>query len=179
MNILKISSFIALALFMCAPQSTHAYFTTGQTVTRLADHAALYTITYSFGLKNEDIFMPVLAKRGVLHSNEETDSVGYTIQSADQTSSSKVFDGGVAIGLALADTPIVDGMYKIEAGTAKEMTLLVLFLLDEGTNSDTDYGLQVEKLPFLVDLGKENLQTRQLNQSELQYYATKKVGLQN
>ena len=172
MSFSKISAgFLAAFVLAALPCATQAYFTTGQTAAPLTSNAALYTIEYAFGHEDYDIYMPVIAERGLLHDSDE-EKVGYTLRE----NGDEVRTEGIAAGLVLSTTPIVDGMYKIAKGTAQKMTLLVLLVTDKDA-LETDYALQVEKLPYYVDRGGDEPDALELNTSELQYYVTKEVEL--
>lgn len=176
MNIQNISLGI-FALVACAtyiPMQTHAYFTTEQTATKLTATTALYTIEYTFGLVNEDIYMPVVTQRDLEWKSSEH-IVGYSID----TDEDETVTTGTAAGVVLSDAPIVNGMYKIDKGEAQKMTLLVLFKTEQTALEDS-YKLQVGQLPYFVDTGEDDFTIRQLNPSELQHYVTETitVGLQ-
>lgn len=161
----------AALLLALLPQVTLGYFTTGQTATKLSNTASLFTIEYAFGLEKNDIYMPIIAERGLAWESEAK-KVGYTLRENGED----IMTNGKATGIVLSSAPIVNGMYKLEKGNAHKMTLLVI-LTTSSTESESDYALQVDKLPFYVDKGDQGLQTLQLNPSELQYYVTKEVEL--
>lgn len=162
--------FIAV-LMVVLPHTSSAYFTTAQSATKLNEQSVLYTITYAFGLSDQDIYMPVLAERGLAWKSS-IHKLGYSLTVNGATSSSI----GTAEGIVLSKAPIVNGMYKIAKGTGVSMTLLVLETTPKNTTKAA-HALQVDQLPFYVDMGKKELKTRQLNPSELQYYVTKSVTL--
>lgn len=163
---------ICFAFFLVAPNTTQAYYTTDQTVTKLTDQAALYTISYRFGLQNDTIYMPVLATRALIEDTPETDRVAYTLR----TDQDAVTEEGSVAGFVVSNAPIVDGMYKINAGISYTMTLVVLLTTPEDAEP-ADYGVQVEKLNYLVDTGEPTLEVRGLNEHELASYKTNKVEL--
>jgi hypothetical protein len=171
MKTIYISSLALLMLSMSTPCVTEAYFTTNQTATKINDMTALYSIEYAFGLEKRDIYMPVYAERGLLHASS-AQKVGYSLREDGK----EVTLQGTTIGMAVSKAPIVNGMYKLEKGKAQKMTLYVI-LTTSSTTLEMDYALQVDKLPFYVDIGKKDLQTQGLNPSELQYYVTKQVEL--
>lgn len=160
-----------ISLFFCAQIHTSlAYFTTGQTAIKLNDTTALYTIDYEFGLNKQDLYMPIVAQRGLPWKSVEH-TLGYTIQRNGTTTVD-----GTATGIVVANLPVVNGMYKIAKGAAEKMTLLVI-LTTKPNAEPADLRLQVDQLPFYADYGKSTLATLQLNPSELQYYVTPEVTL--
>lgn len=171
---LSLGVLVALC-FIIMPEHTQAYFTTNQTSVRINEHTALYAIEYAFGLPKYDIYMPVLAERN-LTNDSSIQKVGYSIQDDDNG----VVEHGTTYGMVVAKAPIVDSMYKLEKGKAQKMTLYIIYTT-ASTTPEADYKLQVDSLPFYVDIksnGKiEDLETRQLNPSELIYYVTRNVEL--
>jgi len=159
---------VVLILTFITPQVSQAYFTTAQNAVKINPTTALFTIEYVFGHDDYDLYMPILAERGLMWKGD-ANKVGYTFRQDDE----EVLLGRAA-GMVLSNAPIVNGMYKIEKGTAKKLLFFVLL----STQTDTpemDYALQVENLPFKMD-DKGTLEQLQLNPSELQYYVTKEVN---
>lgn len=172
MKITQISIGVFTMLFLALlPQVTLGYFTTGQTATKLSNTASLFTIEYAFGWGKNDIYMPIFAERGLAWEST-LKKVGYTLRE----DAKDIATNGKASAIVLSNAPIVDGMYKLEKGKAQKMTLVVVFTT-ASTTPETDYALQVDRLPFYVDKGNKQLQTLQLNPSELAYYVTKEVEL--
>lgn len=174
-NIRTMTKFISglmltAVLAVAFPQTTQAYLTSSQTSVQLTDTTAMYTITYSFSGGKYDFYLPVVTARNLLHSESES-TLGYTIRENDDTTSI-----GDTAALVFSTAKLVDGMYFIPKGERKTFTLVTFFRTDIGTHQD-DYALQVENLPFLVDIGGDALQLRGLNPSELTYYATEEVRL--
>lgn len=171
MKILHITFGVCTALLLVLlPQSSEAYFTTAQTGTQFGETAAIYTIEYAFGLQKNDIYMPIVAERG-LGWKSDAHKLGYTIHSEDGVSTN-----GTTAAIVLSNAPIVDGMYKIAKGTAQKMTLLVVFSTTDALSKE-NYTLQVDQLPYYVDKGETELKVLQLNPSELQYYVSPAVRL--
>jgi hypothetical protein len=156
-----------LALF---PFAAEAYFTTGQTATKLSPNVALFTIEYAFGLKDHDMYMPIIAERNLLRESSEK-KVGYVF-----TDNGKNKEEGTSVALVLSSAPIEKGMYKIAKGAAQKMTLLAFLSVDERVTEE-DFALHVQKLPYYVDKGGKALEALQLNPSELQYYLTNEIEL--
>ncbi len=162
---------LALFLLMCIPNSAEAYFTTAQSGVKLSGSAALYTISYAFGLEDHDIYMPVLAVRNLSEENSRN-KVGYTIREESET----VTTDGTATGIVLSDAPIENGMYRLQKGASHTMTLLVVYTTPADTFEE-DYALQVDWLPYAVEKDGSERLALQLNPSELQYYITQEVEL--
>lgn len=174
MKTLNLSALVLVALlFILIPAGAQAYFTTGQTASQLTSTTALYTIEYAFGLTDHDIYMPILAARNLPWKSEEH-KAGYSINAEEAGTKMQ----GTSAGIVVANLPVVNGMYKIAKGAAQKMTLLVLYTAPKGSAKDA-YSLQVGQLPYYVDrkgTGKD-LETLQLNPTELQYYVTEKIEL--
>lgn len=151
------------------PNTSHAYFTTKQTAHAFTPTTAVFAIEYAFGLNDYDIYMPVLAERA---EDGDSNKINYTLIENDDVVKTK----GTTLGMAVAKLPIVDGMYKIEKGTAQKMTLYVVLTTPSDTLED-DYALQVTHLPYFVDKGGKEKVMEYLNPSELQYYLTKEIEL--
>jgi hypothetical protein len=160
----------AICGFFAQGQQAQAYFTTNQSAFKINETHALFVIEYAFGLEKNDIFMPGISKQGLAWGSTEK-NVGYTIKADGETTTV-----GKVTSAVISKAPAVDGMYKLEKGKAQKMWLVVLYETNKDTK-ETDYALQVDHLPFYVDIEKNELATRQLNPSELQYYVTKEVEL--
>lgn len=171
MSTTRISFGFAFAFMLsCIPLISHAYFTTEQASAAITKTTALFTISYTFGLEEHDIYMPIIATRGLEWKGGDQE-VGYTFTEDDE-----VHENGTAAALVLSNAPVVNNMYKIEKGTAKTMTLFAMLVTDQDEHEE-DYALQVTQLPYYVDRGNGKLETLQLNPSELQYYVTKEIEL--
>jgi hypothetical protein len=138
---------------------------------KLNEQTALFTITYEFGLEDHDIMMPILATRNLSEENSRT-KVGYSIREESETQTT----AGSAVGLVLSKVPMVNGMYKLEKGSAHKMTLFVIYSTPKNALEE-DYALQVDWLPYNVERNDGRESELQLNPSELQYYITKEVEL--
>lgn len=163
---------VITALFCISiPHTSSAYFTTNQSATKLSETVAMYAIEYAFGLKDKDIYMPIMAERNLMQDSDQKE-VGYGLYE----NGTDLQTQGTTAGLVLSSAPVVNGMYKIEKDNAQKMTLFVIFSTPKNQHED-DYALQITKLPYYVDMGNGELQMQQLNLSELQYYVTKEVEL--
>jgi len=168
----NISALILTALIaVSVPNTTSAYFTQAQTQTKLTPITALYTITYSFGLANYDVYLPLTAERNLMHDGSES-KLGFTILEDSET----VSDEGDTASFIYSKAEIKDSMYFVPKGSKASFTLVTLLRTQADTEKE-DYSLLVENLPFWVDVGEETLQVRDLNPSELQYYATGEIRL--
>jgi hypothetical protein len=179
MNLKNISKVVLVCatLLLIMPNISLGYFATQRTATRVTNETALYSIDFSFGFAEKDVYIPVMTERTEV--NDITNPLlGYTFT----TSETGDTQAGTAVGLVLSDMPIVNNMYKVSAGHRGHFTLVVALSLDE-TDPKAKYGLQVTNLPFLIDQ-KEGLQRRGLNIHELGIgkpglfaYHTKEIGL--
>lgn len=157
-----------LLAYICVPGVTHGYFTTNQEAVALRDNVALYTVSYAFGSDERDFYMPIMAVRDLAHDSG-TENLGFEILEGGDTATTT----GTAVGLVLSNAEIIDGMYKVPKGYVGKFTLVVLYSVTPG-NDETDYALHVQELPFKMGTDKEY---QHLNETELQYYVTKKVEL--
>jgi hypothetical protein len=170
-NIIVTLVVVLMGTVLGSPHITHAYLTTHQTAKKLNAHAAVFAIEYAFGLKDNDLYMPVLADR-TASGTANTKHLSYSIiEEGDE-----VTTVGAAQGIVVSKAPIIDEMYKLEAGKAQKMTLIVLLILPDDID-EANYAVQVDSLPFFEDEGSKPLTMRQLNPSELQYYLTPEVEL--
>lgn len=168
---IKVLLVLLIPLAYLIPNTSLAYLSTAQDAKVLNEQNGLFVIEYQFGHKHNDIYLPVVTKRGLAKESTEQ-QVGFTLREDGE----KVKDLGIANGLVLSKAPIVDGMYKIKKGTSQKLWLVVM-LTTKKDDPTTNYALQVDKLPFLMGSNKSNLQTLELNSSELQYYKTKTIKL--
>jgi|GEM_PF-652958 len=166
-SVLVVTMLIAVSL----PTSASAYFTQAQTQLQLTSSTALYSITYSFGLPNQDLYLPIIAERNLMHDASEA-KLGYTIRNDRED----VITTGDTASFIYSTAEIKDGMYYVPKGSKASFTLVTLFRTQTGTPAE-DYLLLVENLPFLVDIGNPELEVRDLNPSELKYYTTNEVRL--
>ena len=145
-------SLLALFLLSCIPHGAEAYFTTSQSALKLSENTALYTIEYVFGLEDHDLYMPVVAERGLSHGSDEK-KLGYIF--TEDTDA--VQTQGTSAGLVLSSAPLIDGMYKIAKGTAQKMMLFVILTADQSVTEE-DFALQVQHLPYYVEKENESMQ---------------------
>lgn len=170
-NIHIFRGIIIIVVAFVLPQGTQAYFTTAQSALKINDTHALFIIEYAFGLKKDDLRMPGVTERGLTWGSKE-EKVGYTLRGKDGVITTE----GKATAAIISKAPAADGLYTLEKGKAQKMWLAVLFETDKDAKV-RDYVLQVDSLPFYVDTGNKDLDVRQLNPSELQYYVTPSVTL--
>ncbi len=160
-----------VALFIAlSPITSHAYFTTAQTANALTENAGLFSVSYRFGALKQDFYMPTTPIRNILTDTADN-RLGYTIR----TDQDDISDVGIATAVIKSSAEVRDGYYFIPAGTASTFELIVVLQTDPYAR-EMDYYLQVESLPFKAQL-ETGLQDRRLNPSELQYYATPEIEL--
>jgi hypothetical protein len=158
---------VAFALFFSCAAETNAYFTTNQTAIRIDDQHALFAITYKFGSDTEDMYLPALATQDKSGTSSNFDTLTYSFyENGDQVQTT-----GNSLGIIVSKASFVDGMYKVEKGTAQSFTLVTLLTTEKSTFEE-DYALQVTSLPFTL-----GTLSQKLNPTELQYYVTKEVEL--
>lgn len=160
-----------ISVLLATPLSTYAYYTTAQNAIRLTDNIALYTIDFTFGFPDRDVYIPIATKRDI-ENNPQNPYMGYTFY----TSADGDPTVGTAAGLVLSSADIENNMYKVPAGERGYFTLVVFLTLDPEADPKAKYGLQVSNLPFITQEGN-TIQRFGLNKHELQAYKTKKVGL--
>lgn len=145
----------------------HAYETTSQRALRVNDRTALFFIDYTFGQKDHDLYLPVLATRNQsLGTN--TPSLGFEVldQYREHT------NAGTAHAIVLSKASIDGNLYHVPEGTAAGFTLAVVFVAPVGTTVE-DYSIAVTDLPFYQGSEKRHMY---LNPSELKYYTTPQLG---
>lgn len=157
---------IACAFCFFVAQPASAYFTTKQTAVAVTPSTALYSIEYAFGLEDKDIYMPIIAERGLDHGSDEK-KLGYTLRE----DGIEEIKHGKSVAVVFANAPIVDGMYKLEKGKAHTMTLVVVYTAGAQTQ-ENEYAVQVDELPYYIASEDGTMQYLKLNPSELQYYIT-------
>jgi hypothetical protein len=180
----------ALFAFLVVPSISEAYKTTGQTATDLGNGNALFTITYTFGFLNREVYMPILANR----NKEFTDAgqnAGYAIlfdgKNEAKASSSQVSSAdakatfnytvlpGKSKAIVVSDAQIKDNRYYVPEGKTATFTLVALVDLSKSAGKN-DISLLMTSLPFtMIDDGK-SVEAR-LNPTELQYFKTPEVTL--
>ncbi len=157
---LGILTFLIFFFFFLSTPS-QAYFTTNQSTRQLENGTNLFLIEYRFGMEKYDVYLPIHAKQGTETKN---DAVSFEIYNEKN----EVVQGNTT-AIVLSDTAInTNGMYRINKGDSKKLTLAVFFT-PASPDADTSYSLQVTHLPFNFN-GTQQLQ---LNPSELKYYTTK------
>jgi hypothetical protein len=135
---------------------------------KLSDTSALYTISYAFGDDTEDLYFPILGVRD-LENDSRTHTFGYEMLEDGRIRTTD----GTAAGLILSDAPIVGDLYKVSKGTVAHFTVVMLYTVPDSLH-ENDYALHVEDLPFYVG---GDMRYEHLNPSELQYYQTPTVSL--
>ena len=178
MNTQKLKLYFgAIALLFLLPSASQAYFTTAQSATQITDDTILYTVTYKFGFAERELYMPIMAQRGI-GVEDESVNAGYSILSEDDS----VIEVGEANALILTsdtDVEIRDNQYYLPAGESASFTLLALLTIPAGQRlNDTDLSLLVTNLPFTMVADSAVIPNR-LNPSELQYYRTPSINLGN
>jgi hypothetical protein len=169
---------LVLGLFVFSfilPITADAYQTTDQTATRLTNDTVLYTITYRFGFLNRELYMPIIAGRGVQIENN-LPYAGFDVVDTEDTA----VTSGVANGIILTkgkDVEIRDNQYYLPAGKVAEFTLLVFATIPPATQTnERELSLLMTHLPFTMIKDETESVRARLNPSELQYYRTPAVA---
>lgn len=162
----KIFGVICVLSVLILPTSANAYFTNGQNVIPLGDTAAIYTISYAFGLSKSDVYMPISVTRDFAQ-NSEMNNIGYEIRENGKNPTSS----GTALGIVVSPgTEIVDGMYRIPKGERRTFKIIVLFQTDLNIPK-AEYSMRATDLPFYTDTDGTR-ERKLLGKSILQFYKT-------
>lgn len=172
------------------PTPTQAYQTTNQTATDLGHGNVLFTVTYTFGFLNRDVYMPILATRNkdiddkgtnagysiLLNGKTEAKATSSTITNADATFKLNYnILPGKAKAIVLSDAKIKDGSYYVPKGLSGEFTLIALVDMSNAASKE-NLSLQMTALPFsLIDNKKVTEAT--VPATELSAYKTPLVTL--
>lgn len=161
-------AFILIAL----PARSHAYFTTAQSAVKLEDgKGILYSVTYDFGMKKNDLIMPIVPERKEASSTEQARTMTYAFVDKEGNESAL----GESTAVVVSNAEIRDGHYFIPRGEGKRMTLIALLSLPQTLVYEPyDLSLLVTNLPFTIVTDQAEYQN-QLNPSELQYYRTPSI----
>lgn len=178
MNITKLKLTIGIvALLILIPNSSFAYFTTDQKATRLTAETFLYTVTYKFGFEKRELYMPIMAVRGLGFSTSSP-LVGYQIMNGNKAISNL----GVSNSIVLTknkDVVIKDNQYYLPSQKVAEFTLVTLLTIPKELQTENlDLSMLVTNLPFTMIQDGTPIKA-QLNPSELQYYRTPVIDLGN
>lgn len=174
MNTNKMKLAVLLIVFsILVPHASQAYFTTAQSATRITEDTILYTVTYKFGFAKRELYMPIVATRGLVEDHA-TPHTGFNLV----TDSDEVVTTGTANGIVLSsdeDVEIRDNQYYVPAGETAAFTLVTLLTIPADQQGDEDLSVLVTNLPFTMVKEGTPIPAH-LNPSELQYYRTPAVG---
>jgi hypothetical protein len=164
----------AICVSLLLPSLSSAYFTTDQSATRLTSDTILFTVSYTFGHSDRELYMPIGAMRGI-DTKSNSPYAGYTVLNDDE-----VTEEGTTSAIVLTknkSVEIKDNQYFLPAGKRAEFTLVTLLSIPESEqNNSDDLSLIMSNLPFtMIDEGTEF--AARLNPSELQYYVTPSIEL--
>lgn len=169
-----IFSAICFALVLVAlPARSEAYLTSDQSAVKLEDgKGILFSVTYDFGMKKNDLLMPIVPERKEASSTAQARTMTYAFMNQDGTESAR----GESTAVVVSNAEIRDGHYFIPRGEWKRMTLIALLKLPETLVYEPyDLSLLVTNLPFTIVTDDTEYQNG-LNPSELQYYRTPSVS---
>lgn len=167
---LKLAGWLLVFSFSL-PLTADAYTTTSQTAVRITDDTVLYTITYRFGFLNRDLYMPIIAKRGV-QIEDKSPLAGFSVVDKKDA----VIAAGTVNGIVLTsskDVEMKENQYFLPAGKVAEFTLVTLATIPlSAETSGKELSLLVTHLPFIMVTPEGQHVQARLNPSELQYYRT-------
>lgn len=158
----------SIAILFILPFTASAYTSTGARVQKINETTAIFFIDYAFGHEDHDLYLPILAERDQAHGTEAK-TIGFEILAESEERTAV----GSVQALALSKAPIEDGMYKAPKGYKTPFTLAVILTTSDDT-IETDYAVRATDLPFYMG---EKQEYQHLNVSELQYYMTPEVEL--
>lgn len=164
---MKLAGLLLLFSFLL-PTTSQAYFTTDQSATRLTNETMLYTVTYHFGFSGRELYMPILAMRGLSASNTSP-YAGYALINEDGDES----EAGVATSIILTnqeDVEVRDNQYYLPENKSASFTLMTILTIPEEQQTE-NLALLVTNLPFTMVKDGTPIPAH-LNPSELQYYTT-------
>lgn len=174
MNTQKMKLILGIFLVtLIIPNFSNAYFTTSQSATKITDHTILYTVTYRFGFEDRELYMPIMAKRGLEFDSQDF-ALGYDIFN-NQT----VTTIGKTNALVLTDNDkikIKDGQYYLAPSQVAQFTLVTLLTIPKDIEK-SNLSLLVTHLPFTMIKADNNVINTKLNPSELQYYQTPAIKI--
>lgn len=153
MKTLKYKIFLFLAAFFIATPITHAG------AVQLSDSSVLFTIDFSVEDGAFDVLVPVRAEQGVAY-NDRVDTLGYLIQSAEQTDNTVTS----LAAIVLSNAPIEDGKYTVSAGMPTNFTLLIVAQFE--SSLETDIRAQITKLPYWLNTKRTTVHQNQLDDLE-------------
>jgi len=155
---------VLLFAFLFIPNA-EAYETTNQAALKTSNGTtAVYLIAFEFGHEKYDIHIPIAA---FVNKKANNESLSYSIIDNEEERAQ-----GVSAGLVLSSAELVDGMYVVPKGKKMKFTLLA-FYTPSALETESDFRLQVDYLPFTFD-GAQQLK---LNEPELKYYTTELLTL--
>lgn len=167
-------SIFALVLvfgFFITPSLSFAYKTYDQKAFQITENAAIYTISYRFGIPNRDFYLPIAAVRDIGTTTPGELIVGYEFLEDGKTYTDK----GTSAGIVFSNAKVVNGSYFVPAGKSAQFTLLVILSTDP-EDAEMDYALHVNSLPF-NGIFEDQVLHQKLNATELQYYITPEIEL--
>ncbi len=160
--------FSTFALLLVPLHASQAYTSTAQSAIQLNDTQALFMIDFAFGTRVNDFFIPVLAQSGIPYQSDE-DVVGYDVI----VDRAEVATEASSTSIVLSDLEIIDGMYRIPAGSNGRFTLLTVITVPAGI-ADSEYLVQVTSLPHYVGLDRDR---RYVNDTELRNFISPGIEL--
>jgi hypothetical protein len=165
---MKKLTFLTLVVFvltlLSAPYA-EAYLTTNQAEFTTKDSkTGVYLIAFEFGHEKYDIHIPLSAFRS---TKANSSYISYSLVDNEKEQAK-----GDSVGLILSTARLQNGMYVVPKGKKMKFTLIA-FYTPSALETESDFRLQVNHLPFSFD----GVQKLQLNVSELDHYTTELLTL--
>ena len=148
--IMKILCAVA-ALILATRLTSYAYETTGQSVTKINDNYALFTIDYTFGFLNREAYVPIAASRGKSANKSDLE---YEILGKDGHT---VTNAGIVTALVLSRTKIKNDKYYLGQGDTGTFTLVGLMRLDGASGNNP--ALKITDIPLILVKNKRTTLT--------------------
>ena len=155
-----------LAALLISTAPAQAYKSGAKSAAKLTPNHQLYSIDFTWGFKDSDLLIPVLATRG-LENATTAKALGYELESVGGLR----VKSGTTTAMVIAKLPIENGYYRLEAGQTAKFTLLALH---QAASSTQMLKLHTTALPFKFDNKGKETQTF-LREHELKDYVTKAI----
>lgn len=124
------------------------------------DGVAVYTLSFVLGGYSKDLYIPIIGVRGLVNGTRQN-NFGFEMQAGYGENPSE--DGQVT-ALMISNADIVNGQYKVPAGTSAAFKIVALFRTAKD-ESDT-YRFKVTEFPFFIG---DNKEAQSFTPSELKY----------
>lgn len=162
-----LASVLVLTIAVATP--AEAYRSFEQTTTKLNDTTILFTITFAFGTKTNEFFIPSLTNRNTPYLSDE-DIVGYELLKNGTSTTS-----GTSHSIVLADLSVTEGEYRIPVASTGRFTFVSVVQFNEPILDTDDYQIQITSLPHYVGEARDR---RFVNEFELATFITPSLAVE-